>query len=233
VTDRLRVLTIDDDPLIHRVMTAALDAAGYEPMAAASGADGLAIIARRPPDAVFLDLGLPDIDGMVVLAETRHRFGGPILILSARRCLADKIEAFDLGADDYVEKPFSVSELFARLRKALRMRSPRPETVETIRVGGLEIIPSTRSVRVNGVDLHLSVQEYSLVLQLASAGDRPVSHREILHAVWGASPMITVHNLRVLVHNLRHRALARANVRSLIVTERGFGYRLNTSVLGG
>src|SRR6202789_1234513 len=134
-----RVLVIDDEPQIHRFLGPALEAAGYEPQRADDAASGLAAIAGRAPDAVILDLGLPDMDGKQALIRARAFYDGPILILSARDREVEKIEALDHGADDYVEKPFGVGELLARLRVAMRRGKPHEEPPKVVRAGDLII----------------------------------------------------------------------------------------------
>ena len=125
MSNKPRVLVVDDEPQIHRFLSPALEAAGYTPLRADTGAEGLALLATRRPDALILDLGLPDLDGKMVLERARAFYDGPLLILSARDRELEKIDALDLGADDYVQKPFSVGELLARLRVALRNKAAR------------------------------------------------------------------------------------------------------------
>src|SRR3954465_13736495 len=164
---RQRILIIDDEPQIHRFLGPALDAAGYEPLRADSGQEGLRGIALWSPDAVVLDLGLPDMDGKAVLEKARAFYEGPILILSARDREVEKIEALDRGANDYVEKPFGVGELLARLRVALR-HPGRPATrFETIRAGDVEIDLEKRSVIRGDQRVSLSPKEYALLARLA------------------------------------------------------------------
>ena len=139
MSHRLRILVVDDEPQIHRFLSPALDAAGFEPVRAETGREALAEIARRPPDAVVLDLGLPDMDGQAVLGKARAFYAGPIIILSARDRELEKIEALDAGADDYVEKPFGVGELLARLRVALRHRVQRDGAEPIVKAGEVEI----------------------------------------------------------------------------------------------
>ena len=143
---RPRILVVDDEPQIHRFLQPALDAAGYEPVRADDGTSALREIARKPPEAVVLDLGLPDIDGKEVLAKARAFYDGPIIVLSARDRETEKIDALDLGADDYVEKPFGVGELLARLRVAMRHRLRREGVEETVQIGDLVIDLERRRV---------------------------------------------------------------------------------------
>ena len=174
---RPRILVIDDEPQIHRFLQPALDAAGYEPARADDAAAGLREIARKPPDAVVLDLGLPDMDGKDALQKARAFYDGPILILSARDRESEKIDALDLGADDYVEKPIGVGELLARLRVAMRHRLQREGAAPVIRSGDLEIDLVKRLVSRAGVLVHLTPKEYDLLARLVEAGGRVITHR--------------------------------------------------------
>ena len=165
-----RILVVDDEPQIHRFLTPALDAAGYEPARADTGAQALREIARRPPDAVVLDLGLPDMDGKAVLIQARTFYAGPIIILSARDRELEKIEALDNGANDYVEKPFGVGELLARLRVALRERGPRSQPLKTVQAGDLTIDFDKHLVTREGAPVRLSPKEFEVLTALAEGG---------------------------------------------------------------
>src|ERR1700761_6909626 len=160
---RPRILVIDDEPQIHRFLGPALEAAGYEPQRADDAASGLAAIASRAPDAVILDLGLPDMDGKDALVRARAFYDGPILILSARDREVEKIEALDHGADDYVEKPFGVGELLARLRVAMRHRLHKAGATPIIKAGDIEIDLIKRLVTRAGDPVRLSPREYDLL----------------------------------------------------------------------
>jgi two-component system KDP operon response regulator KdpE len=222
---RPRILVIDDEPQIHRFLGPALDAAGYEPVRADTGADGLREIARKPPDAVVLDLGLPDMDGKEALAKARAFYDGPIVILSARDHEIEKIDALDLGADDYVEKPFGVGELLARLRVAMRHRLVREGAEPVVRVGDVEIDLVRRQVTRAGEVVRLSPKEYDLLARLAEGGGRVLTHRQILTAVWGPAHEHDVQYLRVFVGQLRAKLEADPGRPTLILTAPGVGYR--------
>ncbi len=222
---RPRILVIDDEPQIHRFLGPALDAAGYEPVRADTGADGLREIARKPPDAVVLDLGLPDMDGKEALAKARAFYDGPIVILSARDHEIEKIDALDLGADDYVEKPFGVGELLARLRVAMRHRLVREGAEPVVKVGDVEIDLVRRQVTRAGEIVRLSPKEYDLLARLAEGGGRVLTHRQILTAVWGPAHEHDVQYLRVFVGQLRQKLEADPGRPVLIVTAPGVGYR--------
>ena len=222
---RPRILVVDDEPQIHRFLGPALDAAGYEPVRADTGADALREIARKAPDAVVLDLGLPDIDGREALAKARAFYDGPIIILSARDRETEKIDALDAGADDYVEKPFGVGELLARLRVALRHRLQRQGGEPLVRSGELEIDLERRMVARAGEPVRLSPKEYDLLAALAQGGGRVLTHRQLLTAVWGPAHVDDVQYLRVFVGQLRQKLEPDPDAPRLIVTEPGVGYR--------
>jgi two-component system KDP operon response regulator KdpE len=220
-----RVLVIDDEPQIHRFLGPALEAAGYEHVRAETAAEGLREIARKAPDAVVLDLGLPDMDGKQALEKARAFYDGPILILSARDRETEKIDALDLGADDYVEKPFGVGELLARLRVAMRHRLHRVGAAPVVEVGDLKIDMIKRLVSRAGAPLHLSPKEYDLLVQLVEGGGKVVTHRQLLTAVWGPAHTEDIQYLRVFIAQLRQKVEPDPAAPRLIATEPGVGYR--------
>jgi two-component system KDP operon response regulator KdpE len=222
---RPRILVVDDEPQIHRFLGPALEAAGYEPIRADDAAAGLAAIAGRAPDAVILDLGLPDMDGKDALVRARAFYDGPIVILSARDREVEKIEALDLGADDYVEKPFGVGELLARLRVAMRHRLQQAGAGPVIRAGDIEIDLVKRLVTRAGEPVRLSPREYDLLSKLAEAGGKVLTHRQLLTAVWGPANVEDVQYLRVFIGHLRQKLEADASSPRHITTEAGVGYR--------
>ena len=223
--NRPRILVIDDEPQIHRFLGPALDAAGYEPIRAETAAEGLREIARKAPDVVLLDLGLPDLDGKQALTKARAFYKGPIIILSARDRETEKIDALDLGADDYVEKPFGVGELLARIRAALRHRLQEAGSEPLVVVGDLVIDLVHRRVTRAGVHVRLSPREYDLLAQLVQATGKVVTHRQLLTAVWGPAHEQDVQYLRVFIGQLRQKIEADPATPSLIVTEPSIGYR--------
>ncbi len=225
MVSRPRILVVDDEPQIHRFLTPALDAAGYEPARADTGAQALREIARRPPDAVVLDLGLPDMDGKAVLIQARTFYAGPIIILSARDRELEKIEALDNGANDYVEKPFGVGELLARLRVALRERGPRSQPLKTVQAGDLTIDFDKHLVTREGAPVRLSPKEFEVLTALAEGGGRVITHKALLLAVWGAAHGEDTQYLRVFIGQLRAKLEAAPSAPTLIVTEPGVGYR--------
>ena len=220
-----RILVIDDEPQIHRFLGPALEAAGYDPVRADTAAQGLAAIANRPPDAVILDLGLPDMDGKQALIRARAFYDGPILILSARDMEMEKIDALDLGADDYVEKPFHVGELLARLRVAMRHKLERAGAAPVIRAGDVEIDLVKRLVTRGGEPIRLSPREYDLLARLAEGGGKVITHHQLLTAVWGPANVNDVQYLRVFVGHLRQKLEADPAAPKHLITEAGVGYR--------
>ena len=222
---RPRILVIDDEPQMHRFLAPALDAAGYEPLRADTAAEGLAAIARRAPDAVILDLGLPDMDGKDALVRARAFYEGPILILSARDKETEKIDALDLGADDYVEKPFSVGELLARLRVATRHRLTSAGAPPIVQAGDLRIDLVKRLVTRAGEPVKLSPREYALLAKLVEGAGRVLTHQHLLTAVWGPANASDVQYLRVFVGHLRQKLEPDPSSPRHFITESGVGYR--------
>ena len=202
-----------------------MDAAGYEPVRAETAVAGLSELARKAPDAVILDLGLPDMDGQDVLQKARAFYDGPIIILSARDREVEKIDALDNGADDYVEKPFGVGELLARLRAALRHRLMRDRSEPLIRAGDIQIDLVRRMVSLRGEPVKLSPREYDLLAALAEGNGRVLTHRQLLTAVWGPANAEDVQYLRVFVGHLRQKLEADPATPKHLITEPGVGYR--------
>ncbi len=222
---RPRILVIDDEPQIHRFLGPALEAAGYEPIRADTAVQGLAMIANRAPDAVILDLGLPDMDGKDALIRARAFYAGPIVILSARDMETEKIDALDAGADDYVEKPFNVGEFLARLRVALRHRLNQQGSPAVIEAGELKIDLVKRLVTRAGQPVRLSPREYDLLARLVEGGGRVLTHRQLLTAVWGPANAEDVQYLRVFIGHLRQKLEQDPASPKHLTTESGVGYR--------
>jgi two-component system KDP operon response regulator KdpE len=223
---RPRILVVDDEPQMHRFLGPALGAAGYEALRADTGTQALAEIARRPPDAVVLDLGLPDIDGQEVLKRAREFYQGPIVILSARDREIEKIEALDSGADDYVEKPFRVGELLARLRVTLRRLERRQEQPPpVVHAGDLVIDLPRRLVTRAGEPVRLSPKEYDLLAKLAEADGKVLTHKELLVSIWGPAHVHDMQYLRVFIGQLRQKIERDPAEPKLILTQPGIGYR--------
>ena len=219
-----RVLVVDDEPQIHRFLHPALEAAGYAPLRADTAAEGLRLAASRAPDAVLLDLGLPDMDGQDALVRLRAFSAVPVIVLSARDREAEKIRALDGGADDYIEKPFGVGELLARIRAALRHARAQAGVAEVFRTEDVEVDLARRQVTVAGASVQLSPREYELLSLLVRNAGRVMTHRQLLTAVWGPAHADDVQYLRVYVGHLRQK-LGPASAR-LIATEPGVGYRM-------
>ncbi len=221
-----KVLVVDDEPAILRFLKPALVAGGYDVAEAGSVAEAVRAIAARAPDIVVLDLGLPDGDGKDVIRKVRAWSDVPIIVLSAREREAEKIDAFDLGADDYVNKPFGVGELMARIRAALRHRSERAGGTPALRLGDLEIDHAQHRVTRAGQDVKLTRKEFDLLAFLARNAGKVVTHRHILAAVWGAAHTDDTQYLRVYVRQLRQKIEPDPNDPKLILTEVGIGYRV-------
>ena len=220
-----RVLVVDDEPQIHRILRPALKACGYEVLEATTGREALQIIAASAPDIVVLDLGLPDMDGKDVLREARAFSPIPIIILSARDREMEKISALDSGADDYVEKPFGIGELLARLRTALRHRGQGTGETAIIESAGLRIDFVNHLVTKNGARVKLTPKEYDVLTMLAQHAGRLLTHRQILTAVWGQAHQDDPQYLRVVVGKLRSKIEEEASAPEIILTEPGIGYR--------
>jgi two-component system KDP operon response regulator KdpE len=220
-----RILVIDDEPQMHRFLGPALTAAGFEALRADTGEAGLKMIAAGSPDAVVLDLGLPDMDGKDLLRAARAFYAGPVIVLSAREREAEKIATLDLGADDYVQKPFGVGEFLARLRVALRHKLERVGAEAVITAGDLEIDLVKRLVSRAGEPVRLSPKEYELLARLAEGDGKVLSHRALLTAIWGPAHVDDLPYLRVLVGQLRQRIESEPSTPKHILTEPGVGYR--------
>lgn len=219
-----RILVIDDEPQIHRFLRPALEVGGFTVERADTAAEGLRLAASRAPDAVLLDLGLPDMDGQEVLVRLRAFSKVPVIVLSARDRETEKIKALDNGADDYVEKPFGVGELLARIRSALRHARAQDGTPEVFEAGGVSVDLARRVVRSGDAAVMLTPREYDLLELLVRNAGRVVTHRQLLTAVWGPAHGEDVQYLRVYVGHLRQK-LGAAGFQ-LIGTEPGVGYRM-------
>jgi two-component system KDP operon response regulator KdpE len=219
------VLVVDDDPALVRALTINLRARGYEVHAAATGAGALQLAAAHPPDAVVLDLGLPDLDGTEVIAGLRGWTDVPILVLSAREQSREKVAALDAGADDYVVKPFGMDELLARLRAAIRRGSATPAQ-PTIATDTFTIDLGAGRVRAtDGSDIRLTPTEWHLLEVLARHSGRVVDHARLLTEVWGPAYGEQTNYLRVYMATLRRKLEADAARPRHLLTEAGRGYR--------
>lgn len=220
-----RILVVDDEQQIQLFLKVALEAVGYQVLQAENGTQAVRLAASMAPEAVILDLGLPDRDGKDVLANIRAFSAVPIIILSARDQEAEKIAALDLGADDYIEKPFGIGELLARLRAARRHVEQRTQETTVVDVGDLHIDLVLRRVTRSGADIHLTPKEFSLLEMLVNHAGRVLTHRHILSAIWGPAHTDDTQYLRVFVGQLRGKIDIDLAKGSLIRTEPGIGYR--------
>ncbi|PWC27069.1 response regulator [Teichococcus aestuarii] len=223
-----RILVVDDEPQIHRFLGPALGAAGYAPLRAETAQEALRLAATAAPALLLLDLGLPDMDGQALIPRLRAFCPAPILVVSARGQETEKVAALDAGAEDYVEKPFSLAELLARIRVALRRAeaagAAQAPAAARIEIGPLAIDLERRVARL-GEDppLHLTPREWELLVALARARGRVMTQRQLLDAVWGPAHAEDAQYLRVYVGHLRQKLGAAAG---LLRTEPGVGYRL-------
>lgn len=220
-----RILVVDDEPQIQRFLKPALTAAGYEPLQALTATVAERLVATAAPDLMILDLGLPDKDGKDVIRDLRAWSQLPIVVLSARDQEAEKIEALDLGADDYVEKPFGIGELIARIRTALRHRRVGPGLTNFIEIDGLVVDTRKRLVSLDGTALHLTPKEYDLLVHMARHAGLVLTHRQLLSTVWGPAHIEDVHYLRVFIGQLRGKIERDQSQPRFIRTEPGVGYR--------
>jgi two-component system KDP operon response regulator KdpE len=227
--DKVRVLVVDDEQAIRRFLNTALSAHGYEVFEAATGEEALAATVARRPDLVVLDLGLPGIDGIEVTRRLREWSHIPILILSVREQEGDKIEALDVGADDYLTKPFGAGELLARMRVALR-RAVQPQATPLFRVGDLAVDLARRMVTLAGKEVALTPTEYDLLRVLVQNAGKVLTHNQLLRQVWGVGYGGELHLLRVNVSNLRRKIEPLPGRPRYVVTEPGVGYRLRLEV---
>jgi len=223
---KTQVLVVDDEAAILRFLKPALEANGYDMASAGSVAEATKRIAAESPDIVLLDLGLPDGDGKDVIRRAREWSDVPIIVLSARERETEKIEALDLGADDYINKPFNVGELLARMRTALRHRMQRKAEIPVLKVGGLEVDSIRHRATRAGDEIKLTPKEFELLSFLSRHAGRVVTHKQILTAVWGPAHTEDTQYRRVYVGQLRQKVEEHADDPRIILTEPGIGYRI-------
>jgi two-component system KDP operon response regulator KdpE len=222
----ISVLVVDDEPAIHRFMAPALAANGYEALRAETGEQALSMTVNRRPDIIVLDLGLPDMDGKEVIRRLREWSDTPIVVLSARDREAEKIAALDLGADDFVNKPFGVGELMARLRAALRHRMQVKGEIAVLKLGDLSVdVPRHRATR-GSEDIKLTPKEFDLLAFLVRHAGKVLTHRHILREVWGPAHESDTQYLRVYIGQLRAKIEEDPANPAVILTEPGVGYRI-------
>ena len=224
-----KVLLVEDDAQIRRLLRVTLPAEGFTLLEAERGEDGVAQALEHAPDVIILDLGLPDIDGIEVVRRVRETSAVPILVLSARGQDQDKVNALDVGADDYLTKPFSMPELLARIRVALRhgARSGGEAAAESVlNVGDIQIDQVRRLVTVGGRELPLTPNEYSILLVLVRHAGKVITHRQLMKEIWGPTNIMETHYLRVFMAQLRRKLEKDPARPRYLITEPGVGYRL-------
>lgn len=221
-----RILVIDDEPQIRKFLRISLSANGYEVVEAAAGEAGIAQCATTQPHLVILDLGLPDRDGQDVIARIREWSDVPIIVLSVRAKDSDKVHALDNGANDYVVKPFSIEELLARVRAAMRAKTPGVSHMARLVVGDLVVDVPDHKVSLSGQDVKLTRKEFELLKILAQNAGRIVTHRQILREIWGPAHVDDIHYLRIYVGHLRQKLGDDPANPQFIESEPGVGYRL-------
>lgn len=225
MTTGAKILVIDDEVEIRRLLKVGLTAHGYVFLEAANGQDGIYQAAMARPDIIILDMGLPDLEGLAVVKQVREWSQIPIIILSVRGQDNDKVNALDLGADDYLTKPFSMSELMARIRVALRHQGNLKDE-PVIQIADLWIDLLRRQVKVAGIEIHLTPTEYDLLKILVTNAGKVVTHRHLLTSIWGNNGQEYSQYLRIYISQLRKKIETDPNQPKYILTEPGVGYRL-------
>ena len=224
----LRILIVDDEPAIRRFLRTSLGAEGYNLLEAESGEEALELLGRNAVDLIVLDLGLPGVSGLEVIQRLREEGSSvPIVVLSSRTDEAGKVKALDMGADDYVTKPFGMDELLARIRAALRHRLQQEGEKPVFKSGDLSVDLVRRIVTVRGQEVKLTPREYDLLRLLIAHAGKVLTHRFILHELWGSEA--DVQYLRIYIRTLRQKLEADPQRPSLILTEQGVGYRLRAN----
>lgn len=224
-SDSCNIVLIEDEPRIREFVKAALESAGHNVQESGTVQRGLIDAGNRKPDLIVLDLGLPDCDGLEFIREFRTWSSVPILVLSARSHEEDKIAALDLGADDYLVKPFGLGELLARVRAALRRRRPATDALARLQFGEVTVDFVTRQVTRVGQSVHLTPIEFRLLSCLAQHVGRVVTHRQVLQEVWGPAHAEDTHYLRIYMGHLRQKLEENASNPRYLLTEAGVGYR--------
>ncbi len=229
--DAARILVVDDELPIRRLLRNTLRVQDYTVLEAGSLTEATQLLARERPDLMLLDLGLPDGDGQSLITRVREDSKLPIIVLSSRTDDAGKVQALDAGADDYVTKPFSIDELLARIRTALRHRVQDQGGQPLFVAGGLSVDLIRRIVLRDGIEVKLSPKEYGILEQLVIHAGKVLTHRHLLREVWGDGHSGDVTYLRVYIRQLRAKLEPEPNPSALIITEPGIGYRLRDSRL--
>ncbi len=220
------ILIVEDDAQIRKFLRISLEAHGYTISESRLGEEAVEHCASVRPDLVVLDLGLPDLDGQVVIERLRAWSSVPIIVLSVRSSEEEKVKALDAGANDYITKPFGISEFMARVRALLRREEQSASAPPVFETGGLRVDRALRQVNVDGKSVHLTKKEYDLLNLLVAAAGRVLTHQHILTAIWGGEHRTQTHHLRVLVQQLRQKLGDEPTDPRFIVTVQGVGYRL-------
>lgn len=228
--DGLRVLVVDDERSIRRLLFTSLNAHGITVYEAVNAKSALASVAENRPDVILLDLGLPDMDGVEVTRQLREWTSTPIIILSVREQEAEKVAALDAGADDYMTKPFGISELLARIRVAMR-HNLTDDREPVVHLGSLTLDFTRRQIRDGDNEIQLTPTEYDLMRSLVQSAGRVLTHNQLLRNVWGTGYENETHLLRVNISNLRRKIESDPNQPHYILTESGVGYRINSELL--
>jgi two-component system KDP operon response regulator KdpE len=226
VSSGSRVLLVDDEPAIIRFLKPAFEANGYTLLTAGTVVDAVKRVAGDVPDILVLDLGLPDGDGKDVIKQVRSWSDLPIIVLSARDRESEKVEALDLGADDFINKPFGVGELLARMRAALRHRMQRENETPVLKIGDVEIDNLRHRVTRGGEEIKVTRKEFEILSLLARHAGKVITHRQMLAAVWGPAHVEDTQYLRVYIGQLRQKIERQPDDPRIIVTEPGIGYRI-------
>lgn len=224
MSEQKEILVIDDEVQIRRLLRLTLEAAGYKVREAENGRLGLDAVVQRAPDAVVLDMGLPDLGGLEVLRQLREWSRVPVLVLTVLAAESDKVAALDAGADDYLTKPFGAAEIAARLRAILR-RAPSEAELAAVTFGDVTLDFTSRRVRKAGADVKLTPKEYALLRLLVLHRGKVLTHQQILRELWGPKAEENTHYLRVHMTHLRQKLEARPHQPRHLRTESGIGYR--------
>jgi two-component system KDP operon response regulator KdpE len=225
-----KLLVIEDDPAIRRLLRVTLERAGHAVAEAGTAREALSLLSIEKPEVILLDLGLPDRDGLELVQLLKRGGEATLIVVSAREATSEKVAALDLGADDYLVKPFDTEELLARIRAALRHRLDAQGATHRVEVGDVAIDLEHRRVTRAGAEVHLAPKEYGVLALLAAKPDRVLSHTQILRDVWGPAQADRVEYLRIVVRNLRQKLESDPARPALIVNELGVGYRLRPAV---
>jgi two-component system KDP operon response regulator KdpE len=223
------VLVVDDEIQIRRFLRTGFELNGFTVHEASTGTEAVRMATLRPVDLIIVDLGLPDMDGSEIVERIRSWSSAPIIVLSVRAAEAEKVRLLELGADDYVVKPFGIAELMARVRVALRRQMRAASGESTVKAGPLTIDLAVRAVLLNGMRLALTPKEYRLLQVLAQHAGNVVTHQQLLKEVWGTTHVQDTHYLRIFVRKLRQKIEPKPDTPRILLTELGVGYRLAQS----